>query len=131
MQSLESQLQQIEQSPAFAAIAGLNQRAYENVADNSDDKSQFHLELKELSLKTPESIKLSRLAFDNNDDGGALTLEGSVAGGDIPPEFILAGYMSTLDKSVLFDDVQLVKYFRKKTGAGYELEFKITFVGAA
>jgi Tfp pilus assembly protein PilN len=94
-----------------------------------ESPSYLSLNLKELSLLTPPSIRLFHLAYRADDPNKNLSIQGIVSSKDIPPEVLLAEYVATLSASQFFDDVRLTRHMKRKRGDVFEIEFHIDMRG--
>ncbi|HWR83462.1 MAG TPA: pilus assembly protein PilM, partial [Candidatus Deferrimicrobium sp.] len=87
--------------------------------------SYLNLNLKELSLLTPSSVRLLHLDFDPTQGERNLSLQGTVTSREIPPEVLLAEYVEILSGSPFFEAVILKKHIKRPVGAAFEIEFQI------
>jgi len=94
-----------------------------------ESPSYLSLNLKELSLVTPRSIRLFHLAYQADESDKNLTLQGIVTSGEMPPEIILAEYVENLNFSPLFENVSLTKHVKRRRGDVFEIEFEIGMRG--
>jgi len=94
-----------------------------------ESPSYLSLNLKELSLVTPRSIRLFHLAYQADKSDRNLTLQGIVTSREMPPEIILAEYVENLNFSPLFENVSLTKHVKRRRGDIFEIEFEIDMRG--
>jgi hypothetical protein len=83
------------------------------------------LNLKELSLLTPQEVRLLHMEFRPNDLDANLVLEGNVFSNDIPPEVILAEFIENLAASPFYSDVTVSRHIKKEAKQGFEIAFSI------
>ncbi|MFZ5979766.1 MAG: pilus assembly protein PilM [Candidatus Zixiibacteriota bacterium] len=87
--------------------------------------SHLSLNLKELSLLTPKSIRLYFYDYHKGEDEENLSIYGMVKSASIPPEVILAEYVETLNHSPLFKNVTVTKHYKTRDKQEFELDFQL------
>ena len=87
--------------------------------------SYLGLNLKELSLLTPKSIRLYLYDYHADEEEQNLIMYGTVSSANIPPEVILAEYVETLNHSRLFSDVTVMKHYKSRVKQVFELDFQL------
>lgn len=92
--------------------------------------SYFSLLLKDLSNLTPASIRLGNLSYQADQPGQNLTLDGQVVSTALPPEVTLAEYVTTLQRSPLFDSVSVLRYTKRTDNGKAMLNFSLSMQGA-
>jgi len=88
--------------------------------------SYLSLNLKELSVLTPNPIRLYQYDYHAATSEDNLMIYGVVTAANIPPEVILAEYVETLNHSPLFNDVSVMKHYKSRDGNGFELDFQLS-----
>jgi len=83
------------------------------------------LNLKELSLMTPDAVRLLNMQFRPTDSGLNLVLEGTVHSSDIPPEVILAEFIENLASSPFYSSVEIDRHIKKEVRNGFDIDFAI------
>ena len=89
--------------------------------------SEQYLALKELSALTPSSVRLDFLQYFPKDRQQTSQITGSVISRLVAPEVILAEYVSRLDGSPLFTDVQLKTHNKTIDGKTRTVTFTLGF----
>ena len=91
--------------------------------------SYLDLNLKELSILSPEQLELLQLDFSNDGSKENLQLYGQVVSDSIPPEVILAEYVERLNTSPFYEDVTLKRHVKRREADTFILEFQIGMRG--
>ncbi|MFQ6007761.1 MAG: pilus assembly protein PilM [Candidatus Zixiibacteriota bacterium] len=126
------QVESFKNSPAYHTYNQLmrqiaSDRAY--IDKVKELPSYLSLNLKELSLLTPPTIRLFHLAYQTGNTDRNFTIQGVATSKDIPPEIIVAEYVETLNSSPFFEKVTLSKHVKRKVRTGFEIEFQIEMWG--
>ncbi len=96
-----------------------------------NEPSYLNYNLKELSLLTPDKIKLIHLDFKPKEQNQNMLIQGVVVSKKIPPEIILAEYTASLTSSPFYYDVKIIKHIKKTVDDHFEIEFVIQMRGVA
>ncbi len=129
---LNQQVESFKNSPAYHTYNQLMRQIASDRAEIDKVKelpSYLSLNLKELSLLTPPSIRLFHLAYQTGDPERNFTLQAVATSTDIPPEIIVAEYVETLNSSPFFEKVTLSRHVKRQTATGFEIEFQIDLWG--
>jgi len=130
--SLNRQVENFKNSEAYHTYNVLkrqiaNYRAY--IERTRKLPSYLSLNLKELSLLTPMTIRLFNLVYEPEKSGENFTIQGVVTSKEIPPEVLLAEYVEDLSGSPFFEDVTLIRYVKRRVSDTFEIEFQIHMKG--
>jgi Tfp pilus assembly PilM family ATPase len=91
--------------------------------------SHLGLNLKELSLLTPATIRLTYLDLQSKEVTGNLILSGVVTSENIPPEIILAEFIESLSNSAFYRDVIISRHNKKTIENDSGLYFTLKLTG--
>ncbi len=132
LEGLTRQIAAFSESEAFhtytlAKRQMARSRAY--IEEAAKLPSYLSLNLKELTLVTPPSIRLVNLTYEPESEEGNLMLQGLVTSADVPPEVLLAEYVEALDGSPFFESVTIHKHVKKRHGGAFEIEFLVKMRG--
>jgi len=130
--SLNRQVEDFKNSEAFHTYKLLKQQiANYQVSIKKTRKlpSYLNLNLKELSLLTPSTIRLFDLVYKPEETSKNITIQGVVISKDIPPEIILAEYVENLNSSPFFDNVTIRRHIKRRLAKAFEIEFQIDMRG--
>lgn len=130
--SLNRQMEGFKNSEAYHTYNVLkrqiaNYQAY--LEKTRKPPSYLNLNLKELSLLTPTTIRLFNLAYEPEKSSENFTIQGVVTSIEIPPEVLLAEYVEDLSGSPFFENVTLMKYVKRRVGDAFKIEFQIDMKG--
>ncbi|MCX6827333.1 MAG: PilN domain-containing protein, partial [candidate division Zixibacteria bacterium] len=128
LQAAENQIEELKKSPPYIMYNRIQQQmaADKNLLDRLNRQATFlYLNLKELSLITPEAIKLNNYDLRKSGDDYILTLLGRTSISFLLPEISLADYVARLEGSPFFRDVTLKKYSKNSQGGEFFLDFQI------
>jgi Tfp pilus assembly PilM family ATPase len=125
---IDYDIEQYRHSPAYITYEKLRHQlmADKSLLEKLTHKPTFlNLNLKELSLLTPEKISID--AYDLSSDGNKFTLNlgGRALSAQQPPEVTLAEYIARLEGSPFFDKVALKKYGKRIDGGIFVIDFQI------
>lgn len=122
----------LRSSPLFARYAeavDLITRNRQYLANSVAAPSYWHNNLKELSLITPEGIRLTQIEVTADLTDQNLHVSGEAIARATPPELLLAEFVSRMTQSPFYDRVDVVRYHRSRIDAGQRLEFQIVCRG--
>ncbi|MEA2031425.1 MAG: pilus assembly protein PilM [candidate division Zixibacteria bacterium] len=102
-------------------------RAYLSKVQQSP--SYMALNLKELSLLTPDEIRLEQFNYSKEEEGENLILKGKSVSSSIPPEVILAEYLEKLNASPFYSEAVIKRHHKYKTKNGFGIEFSLGMRG--
>ena len=128
LRSASGEIEDFTNSPSFIIYNKIKKRLATDAALLNKlkfDPTFLHLNLKEISLLTPETINLRSYQVENTGQKYFLNLEGSVVSSSVPPEVALAEYIARLEGSPFFTDVKLIKYLKKSEDQHFVLDFAI------
>jgi Tfp pilus assembly PilM family ATPase len=129
---LNHQVESFKNSPAYNTYNQLMRQIARDRAAIDKVKelpSYLSLNLKELSLLTPPSIRLFHLAYQTGNPDRNFSIQGVATSKEIPPEIIVAEYVETLNSSPFFEKVTLSRHVKRHTANGFEIEFQIDLWG--
>lgn len=132
LNDLNRQIDQFKNSAAFHSynlIKRSNTRDQIYLENIKEIPSYLNLNLKELSLITPDEIQIIHYNFDNFEKDENLYLQGVVRSEKIPPEVILAEFVEDLKFSPYYDNVTIVKHVKKSVHGNFEIEFQLKMRG--
>ncbi len=132
LSDLEQKIAAYENSQAYDTYNILKRRIavdklyLEKIKEKS---SYLGLNLKELSLLTPATIRLYNFEYNPTLPENNIILYGVVNTVEVPPELVLAEYVETLNHSPFFDHVKVTRHIKNLTKTGFELDFQISLQG--
>jgi hypothetical protein len=129
LETANGEIAEFQNSPAYIMYGRLQQRLESDSLMLKNLRAQptyLHLNLKELSLLTPQQIKLQSFELENGGNGCGLTLEGRAYSMGTPPEMSLAEYVARLEASPFYEKVRLKKYAKKAEAGQFIIDFLIS-----
>jgi Tfp pilus assembly PilM family ATPase len=132
LETVTAEVDQFRGSALFATYDSLKQQMASDQAYLSGLKpSPSHSSslLKELSILTPEEVRLFDLGVTRDQPDRNAHMAGVVHSSGIPPEVILAEFVERLRRSPAFSQVIVDGSQKKKAVDGFDLVFQISFVG--
>jgi Tfp pilus assembly PilM family ATPase len=133
LDGLSAQISEFKSSRLFDTYNTLKQQIALNQAYLEKAKarpSRFGLLLKEISILTPQNVRLDHFNFNPEESEQNVQIQGVVTSSTVPPEVILAEYAENLKSSPLFQNVTVVRYTKRITKDGFDLEFELSAKGA-
>jgi len=131
--NMQQQVAYLTSSDSFRKHSSLKQeivleRAY--IEKAKEQPSHLSASLKELSLITPSTIRFIRIELDPLAPERNLTIQGiittdEITSEEIPPEIILAEFVSTIKASSFFSDVQITRHVKHRINDKLEMKFSI------
>jgi hypothetical protein len=85
--------------------------------------------LKELSHLTPASINLYNFEFNPLDPGKNLLIQGTVYSETVPAEVLLADYVESISHSLLYREVVVSRWTKRRLQDGFEIDFALNMRG--
>jgi hypothetical protein len=124
-----SQIESFKRSESYQTYNRIKRQLAADQAFLTKLKNQptfLHLNLKELSLITPDKIKIDLFSLRPSPSGKIdLNLAGQAVSSEPPPEVILAEFIAELESSAFFNNIKLTKYSKKQSENGFNLNFRI------
>ncbi len=129
LESNHEQIESFKQSESYKTYNRIKRQLAADQAFMTKLKNQptfLHLNLKELSLITPDKIKLDIFSLKPSSGGKIdLNLSGQAISTKPPPEVVLAEFIAELESSAFFKNIRLTKYSKKQISDGFNLNFRI------
>ena len=128
LETLNQNIATFKSSAAYNTYNLLKQQIAANrsfVEATRQTYSYFGPGLKELSIITPGTVRLTGMEYFSNQAAENVNLQGVIQSKSTPPEVILAEYIETLDASPYYGDVSISRYKKKPTTDGFDLEFSL------
>ncbi len=129
---LTHNVETLRQSSVFVDYSNIKQQVeidQSYLSKVAERPSYLGLNLKELSLLTPSTIRLLGLDLQGRQPSDNLILTGVVTTSDVPPEIILAEYIESLSKSAFYDNVTISRHNKKSVDDRFELSFTLKLTG--
>ncbi|SYZ72510.1 hypothetical protein TRIP_C20625 [Candidatus Zixiibacteriota bacterium] len=120
--------EQYQHSPAYITYEKIKRQlqADKTLLEKLSHQPTFlNLNLKELSLLTPEKIYLDNYDLSSEGDIYTLNLGGRAISSAQPPEVTLAEYIARLEGSPFYHKVTLKKYGKRMDGGQFVIDFQI------
>ena len=125
----QSEVTEFQASDLFSTCTRVKTRLAANrtYLDEATTKKWFlSLNLKELSLLIPSGVRLQTLEYLTEDTACGLSMSGTVTSAGIPPEVILAEFVTNLAGSPFYDDVRVDRHLKRHENDEFILEFNLS-----
>ncbi|MEW5795756.1 MAG: pilus assembly protein PilM [Candidatus Zixiibacteriota bacterium] len=129
LDELNRQITAFRSSELFATYSRVKTRLAANqtyLAKTKEGRSYLGLNLKELSLAVPDSVRLINLDYAPESPERNCTLTGLVVTRQTPPEIILAELVENLSRSPFYSDVRVERHVKRRQNDQYVLDFNLT-----
>jgi hypothetical protein len=125
---MDKQIEAIQNSETFGLYNRIkNRMAIEQAVLAGLDHRQtyLHLNLKELSLITPEKIKLDMYDLEAIDGINKLRISGKAISYEPPPEIILAEFIARLESSEFYNNIKLKRHVKRREHGEFVIDFLV------
>ena len=123
-----ARIESLQSSPSYAAYRLIKQHLNADSLYREQRLSRpthLHLNLKELSLKTPRKVRLYAYDLRNGLERPTLTIGGRAMSANPPPEIVLAEFIAGLEKSPFYENVRLRRHSKHLQKGVWAVDFEI------